>query len=55
VLFPQHYYDDYIENETDRSFMCGKGRNPYKITVGRVHLKDLGIDGRIIIKYVLWK
>jgi hypothetical protein len=37
----------------------GEMRNANKILVrnlmGREHLDDLGINGRIILKYMLWK
>jgi hypothetical protein len=37
----------------------GDIRNGYKITAGKLkgrdHLADIGIDGRIILKYILMK
>jgi hypothetical protein len=39
--------------------MHGEMRNAFKIVVGKPegknHLEDLGIDGRIILKLILWK
>lgn len=55
MFFTEHYYGGSIEDEMGRSFVCGRDKKAYKITVGRGHLKDLGVDGRIVIKWALYK
>jgi hypothetical protein len=41
------------------SSMHGRGWKYYKILIkhlnGRDHLKDLGVDGRILLESILWK
>jgi hypothetical protein len=55
----KYYYDDQIKEDEMGGVCSAHGGNAYKMLVirlkGRKHSKDLDVEGRIILKWILGK
>jgi hypothetical protein len=62
VLFSKYYYDDKIKESAMGGACSAHGRDEkcvqkfwFESLKGRDNSEDLVVDGRIILKWILWK